>query len=121
MSIIDDELEKRGLKFEDLKPGQERDTYFEMEIALRQSVLTPETLKAHISTMKTIVSEELAKEPEFIRVFIFKFRNDNNILLKARLRNYMLLETFLDSPDKAKKAIADAISQGGIVKKLDKR
>lgn len=80
------------------------------------SEINHETLKDYITNMKLSVERELSEEPEFVRVWLFAFRNDKNILLKARLRNYILLEAFLESPKKAKEALDRAIS-GMIPKK----
>lgn len=113
--MIDELLSKAGLKYSDLNPT-EKETFNSMLDMLNKSQLTPETLKSYISRMKNTVEEELSKEPEYIRIFIFKFRNDKNILLKARLRNYLLLEAFLDTPKKAKEALERAIA-GMIPKK----
>lgn len=99
-NIADTILEDVGLKFEDLNDA-ERKTYYEMLDSVKQSVMTPDTLLNYIQTMKFQVEQELIEEPEFNRVFIFKIPNRKQILLKARMRNYMLLEAYLLSPKKA--------------------
>lgn len=106
---IDALLERAGLKYEDLN-AIERKTFNEMIEKVSKTEINHETLKEYISAMKDSVERELADEPEYVRVWIFAFRNDKNVLLKARLRNYMLLEAFLESPKKAKEALDRAIS-----------
>jgi len=97
-------LEEKGIKIETLTSA-ERETYFKMLEEVRSTQLTPEKLRDYILSMRDAVERELINEPEFIRVFIFKFENRKQILLKARLQNYMLLESFLNSPQKAQEAI----------------
>lgn len=106
---IDALLERADLKYEDLN-AIERKTFNDMVEKVSKTEINNETLKEYISTMKESVERELADEPEHVRVWIFAFRNDKNILLKARIRNYMLLEAFLESPKKAKEALDRAIA-----------
>ena len=112
---IDEILERVGVKYEDLN-ALERKTFNEMIEKVAKTEINNETLKDYISAMKDSVERELSEEPEFVRVWFFAFRNDKNILLKARLRNYMLLEAYLESPKKAKEALDRAIA-GMIPKK----
>ena len=112
---IDQMLERAGLKYEDLN-AVERDTFNAMIEKVSKSEINNETLKEYITGMKNSIEKELSEEPEFVRVFIFSFRNDKNIFLKARLRNYLLLESFLESPKKAKEALDRAVA-GMIPKK----
>lgn len=105
--MLDEFLKQRGLKYEDLN-ALEKETYAKMAESLGASQITPEKLRDYISQMKYSVEEELSKEPE--KVWLF-FRNDKNILLKARLRNYLLLEAFLNSPERAKRMIESAIGK----------
>lgn len=112
---IDEILEKVGVKYEDLN-AIERKTFNEMVEKVSKTEINNETLKSYISTMKDSVEKELSEEPEYVRVWLFAFRNDKNIFLKARLRNYILLEAFLDTPKKAKEALDRALA-GMIPKK----
>ena len=109
-----DILERTGLKFEDLQPN-EKETYFQMMESLKEASITPSRLLDYIQGMKYEVEEALIKEPEYKRIFIFKFLNREQVYLKARLRNYMLLEAFLLSPEKARKQI-EAQIQGAFSK-----
>ena len=112
MSITSEIEEKMDLKIESLNI-LEKETYFKMLEAVQKAKMTPEKLKQYIISMRDAVAKELIQEPEFIRVFIFKFDNRKQILLKARLQNYMLLEAFLNSPEEAKEQLESMISNLG--------
>jgi len=77
---------------------------------LEKGQLTVEKVRENISSMKYAVENALIDEPEFAYIFIFKVPNRKQILLKARLQNYMLLESFLLSPERAKEQLESAIS-----------
>lgn len=102
-------LKKFGVKYEDLNPS-ERETFNAMVEAVQKTQLSPEKMRDFITSLKNSVESELASEPEYVQLFIFKRRNDRNIYLKARLRNYMLIESFLQTPEKAKQALDKALA-----------
>ena len=112
--MIDEILTKFNLKYEDLN-SSEKETFHSMLDTISKVKLSPERLKDYIEAMKFSVETELANEPEYKQVFIFRLRNDKNVFLKARLRNYMLLDAFLVSPKKAEEALDRALA--GIVPK----
>lgn len=108
MSILDDLLANTGLKYEDLdSPGHlgEKEYLLNMVKQLETRALTVEDIKQTISQMRVRVTQDLIEEPEFNYIFIFKVPNRKQILLKARLKNYILLEEALLTPEKIKKAI----------------
>ena len=111
--MVDKILEKFGLNYDDLTKA-ERDTYHQMLDSVQKSQLTIDGLKDYIHEMRNQVESELTrstiKRPSFFG-FMFMFRKD--VALKARLRNYLLLEAFLDSPKKAEKALEQAIASLG--------
>lgn len=109
MNITQAIEEKLGLKIEKLR-ADEKQTYFSMLDAVKQAEMTPEKLKDYIVSMREAVTKELVNEPEFNYIFIFKVPNRRQILLKARLQNYMLLEAFLSTPEKAKAQLEEMIS-----------
>ena len=109
MSLTSEIEEKFNLKIDELN-SLEKETYFTMEKAVHETQISPEKLRDYIVEMRTSVEKELIDEPEFNRIFIFKFENRKQIYLKARLKNYMLLEAFLLSPEKAKQALEDMVS-----------
>ena len=57
-----------------------------------------------------MVENLLVDEPEFKYVFFFKVLNRQQIYLKARLKNLLLIEKLLLAPDEAKKQLNQAIS-----------
>lgn len=107
--MIDDILEKFNLKYEDLTQV-ERETFLTWLDALQKQQLTIDKIREYTQAMRSSVAEQLINEPEFLYIFIFKVPNRNQILLKARLRNYILLEAFLSSPQKAKEAMERALA-----------
>jgi hypothetical protein len=104
MNIVDDILEKAGLKYEELKP-QEKETLNTWMEALQKSQLSVEKIRDYITSMKQAVEMELTKA---------NVGKKDDLFLKARLRNYMLIEAFLSTPEKAKEQIENAVR--GIVK-----
>lgn len=106
---IDDILQRAGLQYDDLNRA-ERETLDQWMQALRKNKVSLSSVQDHISAMKNAVERELADEPEYRTILFFKVRNDKNILLKARLRNYLLLEAHFTSPEKARQAVENAIS-----------
>lgn len=104
--MIDQILERLGLKYEDLKPA-ERDTLATWMESLNKNQLTLEGVKGYIASMRDSVEQELTKTGHDTK---------QDLLLKARLRNYMLLEAFLSTPEKAKQALERAMA-GLVVKK----
>lgn len=113
MSLTDRIEEKLGTKIEQLN-SLEKETYLSMLEQVQKAQLSPEKLRDYIISMREAVTRELIKEPEFIRVWIFKFENRQQILLKARLQNYLLLEGFLLSPEKAQQQLESMIE--GMIK-----
>ncbi len=108
MGIIDDILEKYKIKYEDIEP-EEQETLNAWLGALNKSQITVEKVREYIHEMKSSVEDLLSKEPEFHTILFLKIRNDNNILLKARLRNYLLLESFLSTPERARDRIEEMV------------
>lgn len=94
-------LKKYGLKFEDLN-SNEKETYFSMVQAIQESNLTIEKIKEYIKAMRSSVEEELTR---------YDLGSKQDLFLKARLRNYILLEAMLTTPEKAKKALEDALKR----------
>lgn len=104
--MIDEILKRFNLKYEDLTVA-EKDTLFSWAESLSKKNLTVEGIKTYIASMRDGVEVELAKTG---------FGSKEDTLLKGRLRNYMLLEAFLTSPEKAKQAIERALA--GIANKI---
>jgi hypothetical protein len=109
MSITEQIEEKFGLKIENLN-ALERETYNKMLEAVQKAQIDHLKLREYIISMRDAIERELINEPEFIRIFLWKVENRKQILLKARLQNYMLLESFLISPERAKQQLEDMVA-----------
>jgi hypothetical protein len=93
-------LKKYNLKYEDLNQA-ERGTFNMWLESLQKGALTIEKIKEYITNLKVSVEQELTK---------YDLGSKQDLFLKARLRNYMLLEAFLMSPQKAKEAIERSLA-----------
>ena len=109
MNKVDDLLEKMGLKYDDLTEAERR-TYENWNKVLDSNQLSVPIVKSFVRSIRDSIEIALIDEPEFIYIFIFKFPNRKQILLKARLRNIMLIEAFLIGPQQAKEALSRALS-----------
>jgi hypothetical protein len=103
--MLDQLLEKAGLKFEDLSKD-EKETLLKWDETLQHNQMSIEKVREYVSAMKVAVEQELT---------IHDLGSKQDLFLKARLRNYMLLEGFLSTPEKARKQIEAAIS--GLVRR----
>lgn len=106
--MMDEILQKYGLKFEDLSSA-ERDTLNQWMQSLSKNTLSVELIRGYVANMRASVEDELTKTD---------LNTKQDIFLKARLRNYMLFEAFLSTPAKAKQALEQALS--GIVGNVKK-
>jgi hypothetical protein len=102
--MMNEILERWGIKYEDLNTA-ERETLNKMLEDLSKTQLTLDKVRDYISNMKDSVEQELTKTG---------LNSKQDLFLKARLRNYMLLEAFLSTPERAKKALEQAMT--GLVK-----
>lgn len=108
---MDELLKKFGLKYEDLNAA-EVETLNSWLSALQQKSLTLEKVREYIASLRDAVQNELVNEPE-VEYYFFGFLSRpsrKSSHLKARLRNYMLLDAFLISPEKARKSLEAAVS-----------
>ena len=96
---MDEILKKYGLKYEDLNVV-ERETLNTWLTALKQGQLTLDKIKDYVSAMRDSVETELTK---------IGHESKQDIFLKARLRNYMLLEGFLSTPERAEKMMEKSL------------
>ena len=97
---IDTILEKAGLTYEELTKA-ERETLNQWMDSLHKSKVSISSVIEYISAMRDAVEVELTKTSNNSR---------QDLLLKARLKNYMLLEAFLATPEKARQALDRVIS-----------
>lgn len=118
--MLDKLLEKAGLDEKELKKA-EVETLQGWLDDLKVNELTVGKIKSYIQSMREAIEEDVSKTPAFKRVFVFKVENRKLVSLQARLRNYLLLEAFLSSPEKAKQQIEEAVSRLAIrAKNIDK-
>jgi len=99
--VLDEILEKSGLKYEQLT-ALEKETLNTWMDALQKGQVSIEKVREYIGSMKEAVEQELTK---------FDLDPNQDLFLKARLRNYMLLDAYLSTPERAKEQIENAISQ----------
>lgn len=100
MSGIDGILEKMGFTYDKLNTV-ERETFNKWLGALSNQTLTIDKVKEYVATMRASVEQDLALHDN---------SRDKDLFLKARLRNYLLLEAMLEAPDKAKKMFEAQLS-----------
>ena len=101
MSNLDQLLEPTGYKFEQLTPDEQA-TALEMLEVIKNTKITIDIVKKHIADMKYSVEEKLA---------VANLDPEEDIYLKARLRNYMLLDVLIGTQDKAKDEIETQLKQ----------
>lgn len=99
MGVMDDILQRYNLKYEDLNSA-ERDQLHQWMEDLSKNELTIAKVRTYIQNMRDTVEIELSKVDN---------GSKQDTLLKARLRNYLLLDSFLTSPEKAKSAVDRAL------------
>jgi hypothetical protein len=96
MEQLKEMLESMGLDYEELNQI-ERETYQEWYDKLATGTsLSLEDVKHYVRAMRSAVEEDLTK---------WDNNKKQDLLLKARLKNYMLLEGFLTSPERAKRSL----------------
>ena len=95
MDIIDKVAEVTGLGFEDLK-GDERETVMNWINAIESREISLDSVKSFITGMRLAVDNELAVD---------NLSKKKDMFLKARLKNLIALEGYLEGPEKAKKAL----------------
>jgi 7-cyano-7-deazaguanine synthase in queuosine biosynthesis len=100
MSITSEIEEKFNIDIDTLNTI-EKATYFKMLEEVQKAQMTPEKLRNHIIEMRNAVEQELVK---------VDLEHKQDVFLKARLKNYMLLESFLISPERAKESLENMIS-----------
>lgn len=97
--IVDQILEKYNLKYEDLSRAEQETLHGWLQ-ALSQNELTVRDIKAYVSQMKDAVANELASTSH---------NSKQDLFLKARVKNYILLEAFLTKADKAKEILEKSL------------
>lgn len=127
MGLIDEILNKVGLQYEDLTSA-ERDTLLEWTKVLDSNQLDVDSVRQFVHSLKQSVEAEIDKlrketPQNWVSVFalflpfygLLKkwYMDEHKVYLEARLRNLILIESFLIGPKKAREALDRAIA--GIV------
>ena len=100
MNLYDKYLDELGIKYEDLNPV-EKETFNQKAFDIKNFSITD--VKQHVIDMKNAVALQLSD------IHDTEEDLEKDLILKARLKNYILLEAFLTSPDRAEKALKEAL------------
>jgi arsenate reductase-like glutaredoxin family protein len=107
LNEINNWLKKLGINdFEDLR-SDEKETYFKL-LELAETKITLEDVKKHISEMRLSVEFAITEEEPFIYSKMLPFlkrENPKYQRLQARLKNYILLESLFNRPERAKQVL----------------
>ena len=98
--MIDELLQRVGLKYEDLNVAEKETLNVWMQ-ALQRGEVNTGKIKIYLASMRDAVEQDLTKTDH---------NSKQDLFLKARLRNYMLLEAFLSTPEKAKEQMERAVA-----------
>lgn len=93
-------FDKFNLKYEDLNP-LEKETLSQWYQSLEKSELTVPRIKDYLENLIKAVENELAA---------YNLPKNQDLFLKARLKNYLMLHDFLSAPDKARKYIEESLN-----------
>lgn len=97
-------LESRGIKDFDELREDEKKTYLEMLQMVESAKITLDDYRRFVKALRQSVENELANyRPGFLRRW---WDGDKDSMLKARLKNLILFESFFDRPDKAKEILS---------------
>ena len=125
---IDELLRKRGIKLTyNQLTNEERDTLNGWLTQLNQGQLTVDRIRDHITAMRVSVENELIGRKDtpqnFITLLTYLipiiglirkwYIDQYDMSLKARLRELVLIESFLYSPIKAKAQLDEALDRLG--------
>ncbi len=97
--MFDTLLSKFGVKYEDLN-ALEKETLTKWVENLSTKQLTVQIIKDHVAELIIAIEKELSA---------YDLPKEKDLFLKARLKNYLLLQDFLTSPDKAQKHIEESL------------
>lgn len=103
-------LERLGLSYEDLNEA-EKATLTGWVDGIAKKDMDIDDVREHIRNMIYAVEAELADTEEFTWVFIWRVVNPKSVSLRARLKNYVMLEAFMSTPDKARSWMEQHLQQ----------
>lgn len=102
--MLQELLDKYNLKYEDLNPV-ERETLRTWLESLSKNTLTIDDVRKHVTHLKETLELELAGFNEPKTIWEYLFRRKKDLYQRARLKNYMVILSFLTAPDKAKQML----------------
>lgn len=92
---LDDFMNALGLNYEELK-DDEKQTYENWLKVMAEKQVEVMDIRKYIKEMRISIDTKLAT---------VGLSKEEDIFLRARLQNYILLEAFLESPERAKNAL----------------
>jgi len=99
-NLLDKLLEKQGLNYENLN-AEEKETYNKANFSIQK--LTVEDVARYVTSMKNSIALQLVNLAELDEDSFAEAEHE--LFLKARLKNYILMEAFLLAPAKAEEAL----------------
>lgn len=102
-------LSRYNLKYEDLN-SSEKETLIQWSEALSKKTITVNKIKDHLDYLIKSLEKDLTELEKSTSLWTAIFNWKRDYYLKARLKNYLLLQDFLTSPEKAQAFIEQSIS-----------
>jgi len=114
MSMTDDLLKKYNVSMNDLTPD-EMESFFNLLKATETRELDLPKVKVYLRDLITALEREIVKTDEWEPYFFGMFRRESrkHLYLKARLNNYLTLEDFVTSPERARRVLEEATERLG--------
>lgn len=121
---IDEVLKKRGLTFDELT-SDERETLFSWMNSINKNQITVVDVRNYVIRMRDSVAQALTELDEvnpstwlgilglfipFVGIVRKWYLDQRKLALEARLRNYILLEQMLSTPDRARAAVEKQVA-----------
>lgn len=103
-------LERLGLSYEDLNEAEKQTLTTWVDSAAKKEMVVAD-VREHIRNMIYAVEAELADTEEFTWVFVWRVVNPKSVMLRARLKNYIMLEAFMATPERARSWMEQHLQQ----------
>lgn len=116
MGLVEDIIENKlgpGKKWEDLNPLERQSVNEILDKYTKAKELTVNDIRAYVHNNIIAVEQELVETDEFEYFFfgLLKRVSRKQILLKARLKSYLLTEKLLISADQAKEQLKSFVTK----------
>lgn len=108
--MIQDVLKKYNTNIEELDK-EEFDVFVKMLNVAEKKQLTIEKIKSSIQDLIRIVQKDIVDTPEVEYYFfgLFSRESRKSVTLRARLKNYILIENIITTPERAKRMLDEAM------------